>query len=118
MAAKFASKLSKVKKESPEIPVKKTNTQIDVVIDYPKEEELVAPGHYAIRISGLPEAQVEISINESEWQGCRTALGFYWFDWAPSKPGEQIINARLRVGKNRWKNAEQRYCRVVNPKKS
>jgi hypothetical protein len=104
---------------------KRTNSQAiqeptgaaDIAIDFPREEELVNPGHYAIRISGVPNAEVQISINNGEWQGCRASIGHYWFDWAPAKAGEVVINARQRVGKGRWKSSDQRFCRIVGPKK-
>lgn len=90
-----------------------TPSATDIRIDYPREEELVIPGHYAIRITALPDAQVEISINDGEWMGCRTALGYYWFDWEPSKAGETTIVARQKIGKGRAKKSELRFCRVV-----
>jgi hypothetical protein len=91
---------------------------LDIVIDYPKEEELVLSGHYAIRVSGSPDAQVELSINNGEWFGCRTSLGFYWFDWSPSDLGETVLKARVRSGNGRWKTSAERFCRVVSSKKA
>ncbi len=88
----------------------------DIHIDFPREEELIIPGHYAIRISGVPEAQVEISINDGEWVGCRTAVGYYWFDWEPAVAGEVTLVVRQKVGKGRAKKSEQRFCRVVGKK--
>jgi hypothetical protein len=91
---------------------------LDVAIDYPKEEELVLSGHYAVRISATPEAQVEISFNDGEWNGCRTSLGYYWFDWNPAELGETVIKARVRVGAGRWKVSAERFCRVVSLKRA
>lgn len=88
----------------------------DIHIDYPREEELIIPGHYAVRLSGAPDAQVELSINDGDWTGCRTAVGYYWFDWEPSKAGEYTLLARQKVGKGRAKKSEPRFCRVVGKK--
>ena len=76
MANKLVSRPSR--KKSPEAPpaLKTAAPSLDITIDYPKEEELIVSGHYAVRISAMPEAQVELSINDAEWAGCRTALGF------------------------------------------
>lgn len=88
----------------------------DIQIDYPREEELVIPGHYAIRITAAPQAQVEISLNGGEWLGCRNAVGYYWFDWKPSVSGEYTLEARQKVGKGRTKKSETRFFRVVGKK--
>jgi hypothetical protein len=109
MAGKVISRPAK-KQVPAEIPA------ADIHIDYPREEELIIPGHYAVRLSGLPDAQVEISINEGEWQGCRTAVGYYWFDWEPATPGEVTLVARIKAGKGRQKKSESRFCRIVGKK--
>src|SRR5438105_1523899 len=74
-------------------------TKLDVTIDYPKEEELINPGHYAVRISTVPEAQVELSLNGGDWKGCRSGSGYFWYDWQATTPGEYTLTARQKVGK-------------------
>jgi|SRR5581483_6806731 len=91
---------------------------LEIIIDYPKEEELVLSGDYAVRLSGTSEAQVELSVNGGEWLGCRRSVGFYWFDWTPTETGEAVLKARLRVGDGRWKMSAERFCRVVSLKKA
>ncbi|MCG3205593.1 MAG: hypothetical protein KCHDKBKB_02315 [Elusimicrobia bacterium] len=93
------------------------NKALSIAIDYPREEELIIPGHYAIRLSATPNSQVEISINSGEWQGCRTALGYYWFDWEPKTAGEITLVARQKTGPGRPQQSAVRFCRVV-PKKN
>ena len=44
------------------------------------------------------------------------AVGYYWFDWEPSKPGEYTLVVRQKVGKGRAKKSESRFCRVVGKK--
>ena len=78
-------------------------------IDYPQASETVARGHYAIRISGC-EGECHVSIDEGDWQPCRSAEGFCWFDWNPTQTGRHRLSARTRSG-NKWLKA-QRTCEV------
>lgn len=79
-------------------------------IDYPQVGEKVACGHYAIRISGS-EGECQAAIDGGEWQSCRSADGYSWYDWCPTETGEHRISVRTRIG-SRGVNAE-RTCRVV-----
>ena len=78
-------------------------------IDYPQAGEKVERGHYAIRISGC-EGECQVSINDDNWQSCRSADGYCWYDWSPTETGRQLISARVRSG-NRWLKV-QRTCDV------
>jgi hypothetical protein len=111
MAVKYASRQKK--KTPPAEPQKETLLADSVTVDYPIEDELVMPGHYAVRISALPEAEVEVSISGGEWQTARSSMGFFWFDWWPAETGDATVAARARVGKGRWKKAADRHCRVT-----
>jgi hypothetical protein len=88
--------------------------QAEILIDYPMEGEQVHEGSYAIRISTEPNAEVEISINNGEWQPCRESLGYWWFDWQPLVGARCKLVARSRVGKGRWKKSAPRSCQIVN----
>ncbi len=88
----------------------------DVKVDYPQERDMVAPGHYAIRISGAT-AQTEVSINGGKWQGCRFADGYHWFDWYPEKAGTSKITARTQGSGGGWKSSAERTCVVLAPRK-
>jgi hypothetical protein len=118
MANKLVSRPARKKNAEAPVTAKTTAPSLDILIDYPKEEELVLAGHYAVRITASPEAQVELSINNGEWSGCRTSLGHYWFDWSPTDLGETVLKARLRIGAGRWKVSGERFCRVVSSKKA
>ena len=85
-----------------------------LAIDYPQEGEQVHEGEYSIRISAKPEAEVEISINNGEWQPCRASVGYWWFDWQPVETTRCELVTRARIGKGRWKKSEARSCRIVN----
>ena len=89
---------------------KKAASPTAVLIDFPKEGETVFPGHYAIRIAAQPNAHVECCINEGDWTACRTADGFYWFDWFPNQAGESKITVRFKDEKGRWKTSTKRTC--------
>lgn len=92
------------------VPAERTrNAQLS--IDYPERGEEVRRGHYAVRISGC-EGECHIAIDDTGgWQTCRTADGFYWFDWNPQHAGSYEILVRARLG-DKWVRT-QRTCRVV-----
>jgi hypothetical protein len=117
MANKLVSRPAR-KKNIDVVPAKNEPSPLDITIDYPKEEELVLDGHYAVRIAATPNSQVEISINNGEWSGCRSALDFYWFDWQPRELGETVLKARVRAAAGRWKVTSERFCRVVSSKRA
>ncbi|MBI2362566.1 MAG: hypothetical protein HYV15_04205 [Elusimicrobia bacterium] len=85
-----------------------------VVLDFPAPEEQVAPGHYAIRVAANTEMKVEVSIDGGEWQECRPAVGYFWYDWAPAASGEHRIVARAKNGGPRFAKTEERVCLVVD----
>ena len=66
-------------------------------IDYPQMGEKVARGHYAIRISGCA-GECQAAIDGGDWQPCRCADGYCWYDWCPTEAGEHRISVRARVG--------------------
>ena len=76
-----------------EVPKEKNNTYI--VIDHPCESEIVSGNNYVIRIGASFDGYVEISFNDGEWQPCRFASGYWWFDWMYYKTGNCKISARL-----------------------
>lgn len=83
-----------------------------VLIDYPQEGESILPGHYAVRVAADQNAQVEVSVNDTDWIACRTADGFYWFDWWPSQPGKNNIKARQRTPDGNWVVSKKRSCKL------
>jgi hypothetical protein len=78
-------------------------------IDFPQAGEKVAPGHYAIRISGC-QGECQAAIDDGEWQACRTEDGYCWYDWSPQAAGRHRIQVRARNG-NKWLKT-QRTCEV------
>lgn len=89
-----------------------------VAIDYPAEGERVAAGHYAVRV-GAPEGwEVQVTLDGRTWESCRSASGYYWFDWFPTEAGPRSLRARGRrvpgrASAGRWRLSEPRACIVA-----
>ncbi|MCL2389602.1 MAG: hypothetical protein FWC85_04395 [Elusimicrobia bacterium] len=66
-----------------------------IVLDHPVHNETIFGNHYAIRIGASQDGFVEISFNKGEWQPCRYAAGYWWFDWEYFMPGNYTIAVRL-----------------------
>lgn len=87
-----------------------------VVIDYPKENEVITHPNYTIRIDSSDNSIVEVSIDGGGWQSCRYAddgsgAFYWWFDWSNYSVGEHKIVARIRNDKGRTlKKSEIRTC--------
>ncbi len=86
--------------------------KLSAVIDFPSEGELVRPGHYAIRVTATGADAVEVRLDGTDWLPCREAVGFFWHDWAPQKPGPVVVSARARRAKGRWARSVDRSCFV------
>ncbi len=71
------------------------NNNSYVLVDYPVENDVVSGNSYVLRIGASFDGYVEVSFNDSEWQPCRFASGYWWYDWSDFKPGDTKIVARL-----------------------
>lgn len=89
------------------------NSNSYVLVDYPVENETVYGDSYVLRIGASFDGYVEVSFNDSEWQPCRFASGYWWYDWTYFKPGDIKIVARL-VGNDGkiLKISDIRKCKV------
>lgn len=66
-----------------------------IEIDYPGQDESVAPGHYTFRISSSEAlVEAEISVDRGPWQPCRHACGMWWYDWETGGAREHQVAAR------------------------
>jgi len=90
---------TEVKKEVAPKTVSNANPNAYLVIDYPVEAEQINSNHYAIRLGASPDGYVELSFNDGEWNPCRYADGYWWFDWVYFNPGNYKLAARM-VGNN------------------
>ena len=85
-----------------------------VIVDHPCEKESISSSEYVIRIGASMDGYVEISFNDSEWQPCRFAAGYWWFDWKYYKPGNIKICARLVSNDGQIiKLSDLRKCKAV-----
>lgn len=71
-----------------------------LVIEYPKENEVINPPHYAVKIGTNEHSKVEISIDNGDWQPCRHSGGFWWYDWTGYISGAHNIAAHV-LGNNK-----------------
>ena len=82
-----------------------------VVIDYPQEKETISCPEYTIRVGPVNSSVVEVSIDGGEWNICRFAEGYWWFDWANYPAGKHKITARVRSDKGKTlKKSDIRSC--------
>ena len=73
---------------------KKRKTE-KLTIDYPKANELLWGGHYAVRINAPRGEKVDISIDGRDWALCREEAGHWWFDMCGLADGEHKLAARM-----------------------
>ena len=107
-------KSAKINIKAPkEIKVKKKSDAY-LMIDHPVESENVVKGHYAIRLGASKDGAVELSFNNGEWNPCRWADGYWWFDWVYFTPGDYKISARM-IGSDGdiLVETEPRICKVI-----
>jgi len=89
---------------------KNTDTA-NINIDHPSNGDKVQAGHYAVRIGASGGWDVQLSINNGDWQSCREAGGYYWYDWWPA-PGKYKLTARLQTADGKGKKSKVVSCEV------
>jgi len=77
-------------------------------IDYPKTDEIVWSGHYAVRITAPHGEKVEVSIDNGKWTPCRSAAGHWWLDIYGLGEGEHGLAVRT-TGDKRITAAMRRF---------
>jgi hypothetical protein len=92
---------------------KKRTAALAPQIDFPVEGEQMQEGPYAVRISAEVGCEVEVSINNGEWQPCREAVGYWWCDWEPFGARRCKLTARARCGSGRWTKSVTRTCQIT-----
>lgn len=92
---------------------KKTETKTtckNVCIDYPQNNETVYCGHYCFRLgSRKPCTAMQVSVNGGEWQNCRQANGYWWFDWWNFNTGNFYLEAKAFVDGKEEKTAKRKF---------
>ena len=85
-----------------------------VVIDYPRNLETILTGHnYGVRIGASNCNGMDISINDQPWQPCRSAEGYWWFDWANFPAGTHQIVARMHKPNGEYLISKRRRCKAI-----
>jgi hypothetical protein len=107
----------KSKKSAVIEPDQDSSKKLEVAVDFPQEGESIWTGHYAIRLSGTPNAEVEVSINNGDWKACRAAVGYYWHDWWADGTANEIA-ARIRVNKGKWQKSKVRQVKIASAQKN
>lgn len=66
--------------------------ETSLTIDYPRPNEKVNPGHYAIRITATGGTPcVMASIDAGEFASCRYDNGYWWFDWQATSGRHSVV---------------------------
>jgi hypothetical protein len=87
--------------------------QAHVIMDYPRDGEIITSSDYTFRLSASDEAQmVEVSIDGGPWQECRKAGGHFWFDWAHYMSGRHEIAGRAWLFSDQVEEAGSRHVHV------
>ncbi len=108
----FATSLvSKTKKNNCKTNCKTNNeTCKNICIDYPQNNETVYCGHYCFRLgSRKPCSAMQVSINGGEWQNCRQANGYWWYDWWNFNTGNFYLEAKAYVDGKEEQTAKRKF---------
>jgi hypothetical protein len=68
-----------------------------IEIDYPKQNERITSAQYTFRINAPIDGgeRVEISVDGDAPQACRSAAGFWWFDWQGEEQRQHRLSAKI-----------------------
>ena len=75
----------------------KSREESPILVNYPKLNEKITSNEYSFRIEAKAGGNVEISIDDGPWAPCRSAVGYWWFDWQVGTPGKHKAVARIRI---------------------
>ena len=72
--------------------------ELQVSVDYPQQDEGITSREYTVRVGVTPAAEkVEVAIDRGPWLACRSAEGYWWYDWSGYGPGRHEAVARVRL---------------------
>lgn len=63
-------------------------------VDFPKANETIAAGHYAVRISAEHNATVEVSVDGSPYSPCHNSCGYWWYNMSELRQGPHKVMVR------------------------
>ncbi len=85
----------------------------ELTIDYPQPKDVVLSTAYTMRIGAVDRVDaVEVSVDGGPWQSCRSAVGYWWFDWSGYMAGRHELSARGRRSDGREVSTSQRQFSV------
>lgn len=88
-----------------------------LVVDFPQEKEVITHPEYTIRLGASSDAaKVEVSIDGGDFAPCRTAVGYWWYDWSGFSKIAHKISARLTTHDGRIIYSDLRTFSVRLPK--
>jgi hypothetical protein len=79
----------------------------EITVDYPQERELVTSSGYTFRVAARAASRVEVAIDDSAWQPCRQADGYWWYDWSDYMSGKHQVIARIQPQNDGQKSTSQ-----------
>lgn len=87
-----------------------------LAVDFPEHDEKIVTQRYTIRLAA-PEGfkKAEISIDQGNWQPCRYAVGYWWYDWSGLVNGKHELAARVQAPDGRIVALEPRRFAVELP---
>lgn len=63
-----------------------------LAVEFPRQGERITSSDYTIRVFAPATAQkVGISIDQGPWMSCRSAVGYWWYDWSGFEKGEHQV---------------------------
>jgi hypothetical protein len=70
----------------------KTANTAMLAVEYPRQNEKITSADYTVRVFAPAAAsKVGISIDQGPWKSCRSAVGYWWYDWSGYSEGEHQI---------------------------
>ncbi len=76
----------------------KTTKEKAINIDYPRANETIAPGHYAVRITAVESPAVEAALDAGEYSSCQSIYGHWWHHLNGLTPGIHKVTVRAVAG--------------------
>lgn len=73
-----------------------------VILDYPRQGEIVTSQGYTLRITTLePAESVDVCIDQGTWRPCRKSVGYWWYDWSGYESGVHDVKCRAKFRSGR-----------------
>lgn len=87
----------------------KTRKATAVKVDFPKVNETISAGHYAVRISAEHGVIVEVSVDGGPYSACHNAAGHWWYHLHGLCEGPHKVMARAIDPKGNTDSALRRF---------